>query len=164
MPQTPPVFPESISKEAIKVKSVATAAGKWDANAARAADDYAVEASAASSLWEASTKGAKDNYHKAITAAGIADRFLGGVTRAGAAKYARKITDVARDRFAPGIHAAVSDYTERVTPFLETIAALTLPKRGPRGDPSNYNRVEAVGKALSAKRLALLGVRSTLSA
>lgn len=146
---------------AIKVKPVAVAAAKWTANAARAADDFAVEAAAAAALWEAQTLANKDNYHKAITAAGIADRFAGGVKRAGAAKFARKITDVARDRFAPGIHAAVSDYTERVTPFLETIAALTLPKRGPRGDPANYNRVEAVGKALSAKRLALLGVRGT---
>ena len=149
---------------AIKVKAVSTAAGKWNDNAARAAEEYASEAAAASALWEAATKAAKENFHKAITAAGIADRFSGGVTRAGAAKYARKINDVAKDRFAPGIHAAVSDYTERVTPFLETIAALTLPKRGPRGDPSNYNRVEAVGKALSAKRLALLGVRSSPSA
>jgi len=148
----------------IKVKSVSTAALKWDANAARAADDYAVEAAAASALWEAQTRAAKDNYHKSITASGIADRFAGGVARAGAAKYARKINDVAKDRFGPGIHAAVADYTERVTPFLETIAALTLPKRGPRGDPSNYNRVEAVGKALSAKRLALLGVRSSPAA
>jgi len=145
----------------IKVKSVTVAAEKWTANAARAADDYASEAQAASGLWETQTLANKDNYHKAITAAGIADRFVGGVKRAGAAKYARKIVDVAKDRFAPGIHAARQDYIERVTPFLETIAALTLPKRGPRGDPANYNRVEAVGKALSAKRLAQLGVRST---
>lgn len=149
---------------AIKVKSPSTAASKWSANAARAADEFASEAAAAAPVWEASTKAAKDNYHKAITAVGIADRFVGGVTRAGAAKFARKINDVAKDRFAPGINAAIPDYTERVTPFLETISALTLPKRGPRGDPSNYNRVEAVGKALSAKRLALLGVRSSSSA
>lgn len=146
-----------------KVKPVATAASKWDANAARAADDYASEAAAAGPLWESQTKAAKDNYHKAITAAGIADRFAGGVARAGSAKYVRKITDVAKDRFGPGIHAAVMDYTERVTPFLETIAATDLPKRGPRGDPSNYNRVEAIGKALTAKRLALLGIRSSSS-
>ncbi|KPJ52075.1 MAG: hypothetical protein AMJ37_03615 [Dehalococcoidia bacterium DG_18] len=149
---------------AIKVKSVSVSAAKWNDNAARAAEAFATEAQAAAALWEANTKAAKDNYHKSITAAGIADRFAGGVARAGAAKFARKIVDVAKDRFPGGISAAVQDYTERVQPFLETIAALTLPKRGPRGDPANYNRVEAVGKALSAKRLALLGVRSTPAA
>jgi len=145
----------------LKVKPVSEAARKWDENAARAQDDFAREALAAAAVWETNTKGAKDNYHKAITASGIADRFLGGVTRAGATKFARKIVDVAKDRFAPGIHAAKQDYTDRVTPFLETIASLTLSKRAPRGDPANYKRVEEVGKALSAKRLATLGVRST---
>ncbi|MBA7568160.1 hypothetical protein ES708_09881 [subsurface metagenome] len=38
-----------------------------------------------------------------------------------------------------------------------TIAALTLSPRKPRGDPANYNRVQEIGKALNAKRLALLG-------
>jgi hypothetical protein len=149
---------------ALKVKSVSVAASKWDDNAARAADSFAAEAEASASLWEAQTLANKDNYHKSITAAGIADRFAGGVKRAGAAKFGRKIRDVAKDRFAPGIHAAVQDYTERITPFLETIASLNLSKRAPRGDPANYKRVEEVGKALSAKRLALLGVRSTPSA
>ena len=149
---------------ALKVKPVSVAAAKWNDNAARAADAFASEAEAASAQWEANTLANKENYHKAITASGIADRFAGGVKRAGAAKFARKIRDVAKDRFAPGISAAVPDYTERVTPFLETIASLSLSKRGPRGDPANYKRVEEVGKALSAKRLALLGVRSTPTA
>lgn len=148
---------------ALKVKSASASAEKWNANAARAAEDYASEAAAAASLWEAQTKASKSNYHKAITASGIADRFAGGVAKAGAAKYARKINDVARDRFAPGINAAVMDYTEGVGPYLDTLASLTLPKRGPRGDPANYAIVEAVGKALSAKRLAQLGVRSSSS-
>ena len=143
---------------ALKVKPVSVAATKWDDNAARAADAFATEALAAAAVWEANASGAKDNYNKAITASGIADRFAGGIKRAGAAKFARKITDVAKDRFAPGIHAAKIDYTERVTPFLETIAGLTLSKRAPRGDPANYKRVEEVGKALSAKRLATLGI------
>ena len=147
----------------LKVKSVSSSAAKWNDNAARAADSFAVEAEAAAALWEAQTKAAKGNYQTAITASGISDRYLGGVTRAGAAKFARKIRDVAKDRFAGGIHAAVADYSERVTPFLETIASLTLSKRAPRGDIANYKRVEEVGKALTAKRLALLGVRSSPS-
>ena len=147
---------------ALKVKSASLSAAKWDDNAARAAEQFASEAQAASSLWEANTKAAKDNYHKAITASGISDRFLGGVARAGAAKFARKIVDVAKDRFAGGVHAAKVDYETGIQPFLETIAGLTLSKRAPRGDPANYKRVEEVGKALSAKRLAQLGVRSSV--
>jgi len=146
---------------ALKVKPVSVAAGKWDTNAARAADAFATEAEAAAAIWEANAKAAEGNYKTAITASGIEKRFVGGIGRAGAAKFARKIRDVAKDRFPSGIHAAVADYTERTTPFLETMAALTLSKRGPRGDPANIKRVEEVDKANFAKRLALLGVRSS---
>ena len=142
---------------AVKVKPVSVAADKWDDNAARAADAFAAEAEAAASLWEANAAAARDNYHAAITAPNISARFAGGIKRAGATKFARKIRDVAKDRFAPGIHAAKVDYSERVTPFFETIARLSLSPRKPRGDPANYKRVEEIGKALNAKRLAQLG-------
>ncbi|GAH59788.1 unnamed protein product, partial [marine sediment metagenome] len=85
------------------------------------------------------------------------ERFRRGVVRAGAEKFARKIRDVGRDRFGPGVSAAVADYKTGAEPYFSTIAALTLSPRKPRGDPANYNRVQEVGKALNAKRLALLG-------
>lgn len=144
---------------ALKVKSAAVSADKWGANAARAADTYATEAEAAAETWASNAAAAADNYHKAVTAAGIQTRFKTGVTKAGASKFARKIRDVARDRFAPGVTAAKDDYQADVEPYLATIAALTLSARAPRGDPANYRRVEEVGKALNAKRVALLGGR-----
>lgn len=143
---------------AIKVKDVASSTTKWSDNAARAADEFARNAEAAASDWQTKTIAAASNFHQAITAPGIKERFSKGVARAGAAKFARKIRDVARDRFAPGVAAASVDYTAGVEPFFSTIAALTLSARKPRGDPANYRRVEEVGKALNAKRLALLGV------
>lgn len=143
---------------AIKVKDVASSTAKWSDNAGRAAAEFATNAEAAASEWQSKTVAAAGNFHQAITAAGIKERFAKGVARAGAAKFARKIRDVGRDRFAPGIAAATVDYTQGVEPFFSTIAALTLSSRKPRGDPANYRRVEEVGKALNAKRLALLGV------
>jgi hypothetical protein len=148
----------------VKVKSADTSATKWVENAGRADVAYATEAVAAAGTWETNTKASKENYHKAITASGITDRFAGGVAKAGAGKYARKIVDVAKDRFGPGITAAKVDYTQNVAPFLATIAGLSLTPRGPRGDPKNYDRVTQVGKALSAKRLAQLGVSGSSAA
>lgn len=143
---------------AIKVKEVAASTTKWSENAARATEEFGTRAEAAASDWEARTKAAAETFHAAITAPGIKTRFSRGVARAGAAKFARKIRDVARDRFAPGIAAASEDYTKGVEPYFSTIAALSLSARKPRGDPANYRRVEEVGKALNAKRLALLGI------
>jgi len=143
---------------AIKVKSVAMASQKWADNAGRAADLYAQGAIDGAENWATKTAAAADNFKSAIQAAGIEKRFAQGVRKAGASKYKRKIEEVARDRFAPGVAAATSDYQANVEPFLSTIAGLTLSARKPKGDPANYRRVEEVGKALNAKRLALLGV------
>jgi len=146
---------------AIKVKPIETSTTKWSENAGRAATEFAENAEASADVWARNTAAAKDNYGQAITASGIKDRFARGVARAGAAKFARKIRDVAKDRFAPGVAAATVDYKTGVEPYFSTLAAMTLSARKPRGDPANYKRVEEVGKALNAKRLALLGVASS---
>lgn len=143
---------------AIKVKPIEASTTKWSDNAGRAAEAFAVEAEASADMWARNTGLATDTYGQAISAPGIKERFRRGVARAGAAKFARKIRDVARDRFSPGIAAATIDYKGGVEPYFATLAALTLTARKPRGDPANYRRVEEVGKALNAKRLALLGV------
>lgn len=142
---------------AIKVKSVAEARSKWTDNAARSADRFATGASAAADTWANKTAGAADNFNQAITAPGIKERFRAGVVKAGAAKFKRKIDEVAKDRYAPGVNAAGPDYESGVSPYLSTIASLTLTARKPKGDPANYQRVEQIGKALNAKRLATLG-------
>lgn len=143
---------------AIKVKPVASSTVKWAERAAGAAEEYGVEAQASADSWASLTQAAKDNFRLAIAQPGMADRFAGGVRRAGAAKYARKIRDVAVMRFAPGVEAGKEDYAQRVEPFFSTIAGLSLAARKPRGDPANYGRGEQVGKALHARRLALLGM------
>lgn len=149
---------------AIKVKPIEASTVKWTDNASRASDVFATEAEAGADLWARNTQAARDNYGMAISAPGIKERFAKGVAKAGAAKFARKIRDVARDRFAPGVAAATADYKAGVEPYFATLSALTLSGRKPRGDPANYKRVEEVGKALNAKRLALLGVSGGSSA
>ena len=141
----------------IKVKPVEASAEKWSENASRAATEFAVNAEAAAEDWQRATAASSDNYHAAVTAMGVKERFRRGVVRAGAAKFARKIRDVAKDRFGPGVSAALTDYKAGAEPYFSTIAGLTLSPRKPRGDPANYNRVQEIGKALNAKRLALLG-------
>jgi len=142
---------------AIKVKPIDASTTKWGDNAARAATEFAVNAEAAADEWARNTAGASDNFHMAVSAAGIKERFRRGVMKAGSAKFARKIRDVAKDRFGPGVSAALEDYKAGAEPYYATMAGITLSARKPRGDPANYKRVEEIGKALNAKRLALLG-------
>ena len=142
---------------AIKVKDIGASTTKWSENASRAAGEFAANAAAAGEDWARNTAAATDNFGMAITAPGIKNRFRAGVVKAGAAKFVRKINDVARDRFGPGVAAATTDYNAGAAPFFATMAGITLSARKPKGDPANYKRVEEVGKALNAKRLAMLG-------
>lgn len=142
---------------AIKVKDITQSADKWADNAGRSAERFAIEAEAAADAWARNTGASADNFYQAVTGPGIKERFRKGVSRAGAAKFARKIRDVGKDRFAPGVTFGLPDYKTGAEPYFATIAALSLSKRKPRGDPANYRRVEEVGKALNAKRIALLG-------
>ena len=142
---------------AIKVKPIEASTAKWAEKARGASTEFAREAEASAELWAGNTARAADTYGQAIAAAGIKERFRRGVMRAGAAKFARKIRDVGADRFAGGVDAATTDYNAGAGPYFSTIAALTLSPRKPRGDPANYNRVQEIGTALNAKRLALLG-------
>lgn len=146
---------------AIKVKPIDATTDKWVDNAGRSAELYATAAEASAEDWARNTGAASDNFYSAITQPGIKERFKRGVARAGAAKYARKIRDVAKDRFGPGITFGAEDYKSGAEPYFATIAALTLSPRKPKGDPANYKRVEEIGKALNAKRLALLGASSS---
>jgi len=142
---------------ALSVKPIDASATKWTDNTSRAAGEFATNAEAAASAWASKTAASADNYGQAVSAAGIKNRFRSGVVKAGAEKFARKIRDVARDRFGPGVTAATTDYRSGAEPYFSVLAALTLSARKPKGDPANYRRVEEVGKALNAKRLALLG-------
>ena len=142
---------------AIKVKDIATSTTKWTENAGRAATECAVNAEAAADEWARNTAAAADNYGMAISAAGIKNRFRAGVVKAGAAKFARKVKALIPARYSGGVSEGAPDYNAGVAPFFSTLAGLTLSARKPRGDPANYNRVQEVGKALNAKRIALLG-------
>jgi hypothetical protein len=141
---------------AIKVKDITSSVEKWVTRASGAADIFAAEAEKAADSWQKNTQAAQGTYQQGITAPGIPARFARGVAKAGSAKFARKIREVARDRYGPGITAGQADYRADVEPYFSTLASLTLSPRKMRGDPANYNRVTEVGKALNAKRLAVL--------
>ena len=141
----------------LTVKAIDASTAKWGDNASRAATEFATNAAAAADSWARNTAGAADNFGQAITAPGIKNRFRSGVVKAGAAKFARKINDVAKDRFGPGVSAAKDDYKAGAEPYFSTLAGLSLSGRKPKGDPANYKRVEEVGKALNSKRLAMMG-------
>jgi hypothetical protein len=139
---------------AIKVKSAAEVAAKWAEQTPGRSAYYEAGVKGAGAEWEANTKAAAANYKAAISSGNIEKMFAGGVAKAGAAKYTRKAVDVGVGRFSSGVTAGKVDYQSGIDPMLQTIAAITLPARAPRGSESNLARVRAVASALHAKRMA----------
>ncbi len=140
-----------------KIASAAEIAAKWAEMTPGRQKFYSANTAAAAADWEAKTKAAEKTFTAALQSGDIGRKFAGGVTKAGAAKFARKVTDVGVDRFSPGVRAATQDMSAGVDPYVQVIASVTPPARGPRGDPANLERVRVYADALAKKRLALLG-------
>ena len=144
----------------ISVKSATDIAKKWADVTGTKAGYYEAETPAAAARWEANTTAAGGTFKAGISVAGIERRFVGGVKRAGAAKFKRKVETVGVDRYSPGVSAAQEDMAKGFTDFQSVLAGLEIPDRGPRGSDANYAIVSVVGKALHAKRLAVLAATS----
>lgn len=134
------------------VPNIGTVAGKWRRRVEAAPDDYAEGIRTKGARWQPAAAAASGNYRTAVSAAGIEDRFKAGVARS-AAKYARRASELGAPRFAQAAPIAELEYSARFGPFLQAIAAVDLPARGPRGSGGNYARVKPIGDALSKLRL-----------
>jgi len=143
---------------AIKVKAAADVAKKWAEVTPGRQAYYEAGAKAAGADWETNTVNGAAAFKAGVTAGNIEKMFVGGVKKAGAAKYTRKITDVGVSRFSQGVGAATADMQAGVEPYLATIAALTLPARQPRGSTANLQRVGMIANELNKKRLSLRAV------
>ena len=139
------------------VKSIEKTVAKWVEVTPARSTYYADETPLAAEKWQSETTKAAPTYKTAVAAADIGKRFKGGVARAGAAKFSRKVTDVGVDRYGPGISAAEEDYRGNMDWVLAKIAAVEIPSRKPRGDPGNYARSQKIGAELHKARLARLG-------
>lgn len=141
----------------LSIGSATDIAKKWvDVTPGRVAY-YEAAVKDAGPAWESGALGAGSNYKAAISAVDIGKRFLGGIKKAGAAKYAKKAVELGVPRFPTGVRAAESDFDVGFSPYRDVIDGLEVPDRKPRGDISNYKIGEKIGDALFKKRLVMLG-------
>lgn len=130
------------------VKPIADIVDKWERRASVAGADYAKGVASPKRDWEEATKAATAAQKAGVEQALADGRFEKGVARAGTSKWKRKSQEVGAARFGPGVKAAKADYQAGFTPFISVIEGITLPPRGPKGDPRNYERSQIIGEAL----------------
>lgn len=132
----------------VKVKPIDKVVSKWQARASAAVEDYRFGIENPKVDWATATAAAQSTWAQAVQQAAAEGRFAGGVKKAGTEKWKRKAIEVGATRYASGIAAAVSDYATAMSEVLRTLEGISLPPRGPRGDPRNYERVKIIGDTL----------------
>ena len=136
------------------IRSISDIAEKWTRVTPGRSEDYRGGIEAPKKDWETETKAAEGAYKAGVTKAAAEGRFGKGVDKAGTAKWKDRALLVGVDRWGPGVSVAGPAYASGFGPFRDVIERTTLPPRGPKGDPRNYERVKAIGDALHKAKLA----------
>lgn len=138
---------------AVKIKATSAVAEKWARVTPGRAKDYEDGIGDPTVDWETPTAAAEPAYDAGVSAAIGRKAFGTGVKEAGTTKWRAKTRAKGVKRWPDGVRVAKPDYEKGFGPYREVIAGLTLPPRGPKGDPANVERVRVITEALHAKRI-----------
>lgn len=137
----------------LQVKSADMVAKKWAARAGAAGADYALGVQSTTKDWAADTAAAAPAWAAGVQSAAANGSFAKGVNAAGTAKWKAKASNVGAQRYPAGVAAATPYYQAGILAVLQTLSAIQLPPRGPKGDPGNMNRAALVASALRKAKL-----------
>jgi len=135
------------------IKDVSQIAEKYTRVTPGRATEYAQGVQNPRADWQAATAAAETNWAQGVQQAVQKKTFGQGVRKAGSEKWKRKATELGTQRYGPGVAAAGTDYAQGFAPYAAVIQGTTLPPRYPKGDPRNYQRVQAMGEALRKKKM-----------
>jgi len=138
---------------ALAVKSMDRIKNKWVSSTQANQQEYEDGIKNPRKDWASETAKAEKNYNAGVQAAISQGRFGKGVSKAGTNKWQEKSLAKGPGRWASGVALSANDYEKGFAPYRQVLEGLTLPERGPKGDPKNINRVAAVAKALHEKKI-----------
>jgi hypothetical protein len=137
---------------AVKIRSASEIADKYSrVTPSRASEFVAGVALIPEGEFEQAAIAGEANYKTGIAASIAKGARAKGLAGSGK-KWRSRIARQGESRFATGTADATGDFAEGFAPYRDTIANLTLPPRGPKGDPKNIERVRAVADALRKKK------------
>lgn len=136
-----------------KIKDSKNIAEKWKRVTPARSEDYKKGVEDPIKDWMDETIKSEDAYKEGVIKAAEAGRFGKGVKSAGTDKWKKKTLELGVDRWGPGVRAAGEDYEKGFAPYRDIIEKTTLPKRYPKGDPRNIERVIVMSKALHDKKM-----------
>jgi len=138
---------------AIQTKDIGTISAKWSTRAQAAGPDYTAGVKAPRNDWAQNTTAAASAWQQGVSDAMSNGRFARGVSAAGTAKWQNGAINKGATRYPQGVAGGQTAYSNGFAPYLQVIASLNLPARGPRGSASNGQRSQAVADALHQKKV-----------
>ena len=139
------------------VKALDRAAAKWARQSASSGPEYEAGIRNPRRPWAESTAASEALYEAGVQAAIQRKSFGKGVKKAGNAKWQNNALTKGPGRWIAGIGASEAAYKTGFAPYRAVIEGVTLPARGPKGDPTNIQRVAIIAKALHDKKNELAG-------
>ncbi len=130
------------------IRDVSQIARKWADVTPGRSDEYSTGVKSPKTSWAAAATDAKEAYEQGVQDAISRGDREKGIAAAGDSKWQRGAITKGVSRFGPGVRAAQQDYQAGFAPYQSVIAGTTLPPRGPKGDPRNYERARIMGEAL----------------
>lgn len=136
-----------------QIKPLADIRKKWTDVTPSRTPQYQAGVQSPTKDWASNTKAAVQSYEQGVSAAVANKSFEKGVNTAGTEAWQNGALQKGVTRYGPGVAASGGAYENGFAPYHEVISRVTLPARGMRGDPRNYQRVQAIGDALHAKKV-----------
>lgn len=128
-------------------------AAKWVRVTPGRSADYEAGVRAPRVDWADATEAAADRWNAGVDRARTEGLFGRGVREAGTARWQSRTLAVGVPRWGPGVAASEEAYRTGFRPYRDVIEAVTLPPKGPRGDPGNIERVRVLAAALYEARV-----------
>ena len=139
---------------AVKVKPLSEIAEKYATVTPKRSAEYEKGIARTNAAeFESAAKAGEDNFQSAMTDVIAESRRLKGLEGSGA-KWKRNAAERGPANFRNSTSKAGPDFEAGFKPYLDVIAGLTLPPKGPAGSPENIDRVAAIAAALHAKKIA----------
>lgn len=132
----------------VKTKGLDRTATKWKNKVAGAQSDYIDGVNNPKKDWATEAGNAQGAYEQGVQRAISNKSFGKGVARAGTEKWKKNAASKGPGRWAEGVAQAEDEYRSGMGEVLQVIESTSIPPRGPKGDPKNYDRSRVLGQAL----------------
>ena len=130
------------------IRDISQIARKWADVTPGRTEEYSNGVKSPKGSWASSAIAAKEAYEQGIQDSISRGSREKGISDAGDSKWQRGAVTKGVARFGPGVRAAQQDYQTGFAPYQAVIAGTTLPPKGAKGDPRNYERSRLMGEAL----------------